>query len=156
MDSAWENLAFSKNCKSIVEVCHVVFSLVFVCVERFQVLHCNMRSCLKLTFNCTVGSYLAMPYAVVLSSTLLKSLWIIPGLVLVPMEKSRFYEKVHGEVTRWMRKNRMIDREQLTRELTTFLFCTRTALLSIFFSNNNYLSHQHLLNIRNPLVYSPI
>ena len=78
----------------------------------------KLRSCriLLLTFNCTVGSYLATPYAVVLSSTLLKSLWIIPGLVLVPMEKSRFYEQVHGEAMRWMRENRMKEIESNLQE----------------------------------------
>ena len=111
-----EHLTFGQNCKSVVKVCYVVLGLVFVCVEKFQVLHSKLRSRQKLTFNCTVGSYLATPNAVVLSSTLLKSLWIIPGLALVPMEKSRFYEQVHGEVMRWMRENRMIEIESNLQE----------------------------------------
>ena len=39
VDGAWEHLTFGQNCKSVVKVCYVVLGLVFVCVERFQVLH---------------------------------------------------------------------------------------------------------------------
>ena len=39
MNGAWEHLTFGQNCKSVVKVCYVVLGLVFVCVERFQVLH---------------------------------------------------------------------------------------------------------------------
>ena len=34
-----EHLTFGQYCKSVVKVCYVVLGLVFVCVERFQVLH---------------------------------------------------------------------------------------------------------------------
>ena len=38
MHGAWEHLALSENCKSVVKVCYVVFGLVFVGIKRFQVL----------------------------------------------------------------------------------------------------------------------
>ena len=43
VDGAWEHLALSQNSKSVVKICNVVFGLVFVSVERFQVLQHRSR-----------------------------------------------------------------------------------------------------------------
>ena len=91
MHGTRESLALGEHCESVAQVRDVVLGLQFVSVERFVTLTtttCYTRAeKMPLTSRTCCGSNLATAYAVVLVSTVFKSLWKMLGLLRVLVAK---------------------------------------------------------------------